>query len=175
NTQFCPNTLTELFALRLAQRLGEPRAVRHFLTIVDRHSQGQLLSAYRRTIRNGHVDRGRGLHKELQQVHSNGHDDRTIKLIAIRIERRTVAAAVFHGEQLEYTDSRQLSSDNERALVSGVGFIQWMLSRFPVESAALEAIPDGEFQRRVLHEGISEALRSHALPIWEIPKAALFE
>jgi len=96
-------------------------------------------------------------------------------LISIRIERRTVAAAVFYGEQLEYTDSRQLSSDNDRAFASAVGFIRWMLNRFPVESAALEAIRDGEFQRRVLHDGISEALRGQGLPIWEIPKSVLLD
>jgi hypothetical protein len=172
--RFRPSTITELFALRLAQRLNEPRTVRHFLNLVDGYSAGQLLCAYRRTIRNRHADLGRGFHKELEQIRSNGPHDRRANLISIRVERRTVAAAIFFGEQLEYADSRQLSSDNDRAFTSAVGFVRWMLNRFQVESAALEAIADGEFQRRVLHDGISESLRNQGLPIWEIPRDVLF-
>src|SRR5262249_51092788 len=93
----------------------------------------------------------------------------------VRIERRTVAAAIFHGEQLEFTDSRQLSSDNGRALASSVAFVRWLIHRFPVESVAIEPVPAGESQRRILHDGISEALRNEALPIWEVPQAALLE
>jgi hypothetical protein len=97
-------------------------------------------------------------------------------LIAIRIERRTVAAAFFRGEHLEYTDARQLSSAHDKALASAVGFINWLLGRFPAESAALELIPNGyDFQRRVLHNAICQTLRDRMLPLWEIPKAVLFE
>jgi hypothetical protein len=174
-TQFRPTTTAELFALRLSQRLKEPQTARHYATLVDRHSIGQLLYTYRRVLRNGHADLGRGFHKELEQIHSNGNHNNFIRLIAIRIERRTIAVAIFYGEQLEYTESRQLSSDNNRAFASAVGFVRWILSRFSAESAAVEAIAVGEYQRRLLHDGISELLRGQALPIWEIPKNALLD
>ena len=172
---FCPTTATELFALRLAQRLKEAPAVRHFVSLTESYSTDQLVCAYRRTIRNHAADAGRAFQTELERIHTNGQHDRGVKLISIRIERRTVAAAVFCGDHLEYADSRQLSSDNKRALASAVGFVQWMLNRFPVESAALEAIADGEFHRRAIHDNISEVLRSQALPIWEVPKGALLD
>ena len=64
-TRFRPSTISELFALRLAQRLSEPLAARHFANLTDSHTVTQLLCAYRRAIRNGYVDLGRGFHKEL--------------------------------------------------------------------------------------------------------------
>jgi hypothetical protein len=174
---FLPTTATDLFALRLAQKLNDAAAVRHYVTLADTHSESQLLCAYRRTLRTpGNGDLGRRFHLELQHAHTNGSNDRSAKLISIRVERRAVAACIFHGHQLEYTDSRQLSSDNSKALDSAVGFTVWMLNRFPVESAALEGIPNGhEFQRRVLHEAIWQEFRERLLPVWEIPKAVLFE
>jgi hypothetical protein len=162
STQFRPSTAPEVFALRLAQRLGEPRAVQHFLALVEAHSEGQLICAYRRAVRNRYADLGRGFHKELEQIHSNGHREHSVRLIAIRVERRTIGAAIFNGERLEFADSRQLSSDNERAVASGAGFIRWLLQRFSVESAAMEAIPVGEFQRRALHNTICDVVRSEA-------------
>ena len=86
-----------------------------------------------------------------------------------------MAIAIFDGEQLLHTDSRQLSSSNDRALSSAVGFVEWTLNRFKAESAAIEAIPSGEFQRRYLHDTITELLRERGLSIWEIPKAALLD
>jgi hypothetical protein len=176
-TAFRPNRARDLFALRLAQKLGDARTVGHFVSLADSFTETQLLCAYRRTLRaSGNGDRGRRFHSELERTHPNGNHDPQASLISIRIERRTVAAAIFHGDQLEYTDSRQLSSTRDRALASASGFINWMLARFPVESAALESIPNGhEFQRRMLHDAICRTLRERMLPIWEIPKLVLLE
>jgi hypothetical protein len=174
---FRPTVASELFALRLAQKLVDAPAVRHYASLVDSYSQGQLLCAYRRALRSpGNESLGRRFHVELERIHSNGNHDRHGNLISIRIERRTVAAAIFYGEHLEYADSRQLSSVRDKALSSAVGFVTWILGRFQFESAALESIPNGhEILRRVLHDGICQTLRSHALPLWEIPKTVLFE
>ena len=176
-TVFRPETVSELFALRLAQKLGDAPAARHYLALADNYTEAQLLSAYRRTVRAaGNGDRGKRFHVELERIHSNGNHDHCTSLISIRVERRAVAAAIFHGDHLEYTDSRQLSSVQDRAFASAVGFINWMLERFPVESAALEAIPNGhEFQRQILHKAICGALRERMLPIWEVVKGDLLE
>jgi hypothetical protein len=177
DTAFVPQTTQDLFALRLAQRLNDAKAVRHYAMLASRHSESQLLNAYRRTIRNApDTDLGRRFHWELARAHSNGHNERAGSLVAIRVERRAVAAAIFHRDHLEYTDSRQLSSDRDRALASAIGFIHWILGRFPVEAATLEPILNGhEFQRKALHDGICEVLRDRMLPLWEIPKTALLE
>ncbi len=176
-SQFHPKTVGEMFAFRLAQKLGEKGAVHHYISLLDAYSEAHLLYAYRRALRGGgRADMGRRFHVELERTHSNGYHDGQSSLLAIRIERRAVAAAVFNGTHLEYADSRQLASTRDRALASSVGFINWMLDRFPVESAALETIPTGqEIQRRALHDAICAELREHALPIWEVSRADLLD
>jgi hypothetical protein len=87
-----------------------------------------------------------------------------------------VAAAIFRGGHLEYSDSRQLSSTRDKAGASAVGFVDWLLRRFPIEFATLESIPNGhEIQRRVLHDAICRKLRERALSIWEVPRQELLE
>lgn len=176
-TAFRPKTAGELFAIRLAQKLGDAPATGHYFSLVDTYSESQLLSAYRRASRAaGNGDRGRRFHVELERIHSNGYHDHSGSLISIRIERRAVGAAIFHGEHLEYTDARQLSSARDKALASAVGFINWLLEQFPVEFATLESIPNGhEFQRQVLHDAICKALRDQAVPIWEVGRSDLLE
>jgi len=166
-----------MFAFRLAQKLGDAGAVHHYVSLVDAYSEAHLLYAYRRALRGGgSADMGRRFHRELERIHSNGYPDSPTSLLAIRIERRAVAAAVFNGTHLDYADSRQLTSARDRAVASSVGFINWMLDRFPVESAALETIPTGqEIQRRALHDAICVELREHALPIWVVSRADLLE
>src|SRR5438093_8749837 len=102
---FRPSTAKDLFALRLAQKLDDVSAVSHYVTLADSFTDAQLLWAYRRTLRANHNgDSGRRFHQELERTSGNGNHDRQSKLIAIRVERRTVAAAIFHGQHLEYTD-----------------------------------------------------------------------
>jgi len=174
-TAFRPSTAREVFALSLAQKLADEKAVQHYLDLTESYSEGQLLCAYRRAVRsNGHGDLGRSFHAQLAQVNGNGNHDHAAALLSIRIERRTIGITVFHGERLEYVDSRQLSSDNEKAVASAAGFVRWILARFSIESAALEAIVNGhEIQRRALHDAIAAALRERMLPIWEIPRPVL--
>jgi hypothetical protein len=176
-TAFRPKTATEVFALRLAQKLDDVSAVRHYVELAEHHSEVQLLSAYRSALRaNGNEDRGKRFHVELERTRANGDHLRRTSLISIRVERRAVAAAIFRDDHIEYADSRQISSAHDKALASAVGFINWMLARLTAESAALESILNGhEFQRRVLHDAISRTLRDRMLAIWEIPKVVLLE
>jgi hypothetical protein len=173
---FVPETAKDLFALRLAQKLGDAASAAHYAILATEYSEPQLLLAYRRALRDSHQPLAKRFHQELERVHSTPDHGPTPALIAIRIERRVVAAAIFRGDHLEYVDARQLSSVRDKALISAVGFIGWMLARFPVEAATLEAIPkDHEFHRRTLHDAICNALRESTLPIWDISKAALLE
>jgi hypothetical protein len=167
----------DIFALRLAQKLNDTSAAAHYLMLAAEHSEAHLLTAYRRTIREStNGDLGRRFHYELGRSGEPGSDQRCAKLLSVRVERRAVAAAVFHGEHLDYTQVRQLSSSREKALSSAVGFVNWLLANFAIESAALEAIPNGdEIQRQVLSDTIQQVLRERMLPIWQIPKAQVFE
>jgi len=175
--EFVPKTGQDVFALRLAQKLNDAPAVAHYATLAEEYSEHQLLSVYRRVVRQAlGGDLGRRFHVELERVQANGNQNGNTSLIAIRVERRAVAAAIFHSDHLEYTDARQLSSAHDKALASAVGFINWMLARFPVESAAIESVPNGrECQRRVQYNAICQTLRDRWLPIWEIPKVALLQ
>ena len=123
-TAFRPKKVGELFALRLAQKLRDAPAVRHYLSLADRYSEAQLISVYRRTMRaGGNEDRGRRFHVELERIHSNGNHVHPASMISVRVERRAIAAAIFHGDHLEYADARQLSSLHDKALASAVGFV----------------------------------------------------
>src|SRR5690348_15955814 len=89
---FRPGTTSELFSLRLAQKLDDVAAVRHYQELTGAYSEGQLLLAFRRTSRtDAHGDRGRYFHTELKRIHANGQHNHLASLISIRIERRTVA------------------------------------------------------------------------------------
>jgi hypothetical protein len=160
--------------MRLAQKLEDIKAVDHYLRLAQEYSDGQLLSAYRR-VAQANGDRGRLFHAELERINGNGNQERQANLISVRVERRSIGVVVFRGDQLEYTDARQLSSAHDKALSSALGFINWMLDQFSVESAAVELIPSGQFHRRVLHDAICRTLRDRMLPLWEVPMAALLE
>lgn len=97
-----------------------------------------------------------------------------IRLAAIRIDRRAVAIAVMIGLHLDYTQTRQLSGDIGRAETTLVGFLNWMLATFEIESAAIEIVPgDSAMHRALLARSAIEALRSASIPIWEISKEEL--
>jgi hypothetical protein len=173
---FRPGDAAELFALRLAQKLGDDSAVRHYVELAGRYSESQLLCAYRRALRaNGNGDPARRFHAELERIHTNGHNESPGSLVSIRVERRAIALAIFDGGHLEHADARQLSSAQDKAVASAVGFVSWTLERFPVESAVFEEIPcANEVQRRVLHEAICKTVRDRMISIWEIPRNVLY-
>ena len=174
---FRPKTLAELFGLRLAQKLGDANAASHYARLASDHPRAQLLAAYRRAVDAASgEDLAARFHVELKKTPGNGGNGRGSKLMAVRVERRSVAAAIFQGEQVEYTQVRQLSSANDKALGSAVGFVNWMVNHFPVESATLESIPNGhEFQRQILHDAIMRTLGEGTLPVWQVAKTDLFQ
>ena len=174
---FEPKTTQDVFALRLAQKLRDATAAGHYAALVAEYSQSRLITAYRRTVRSApDGDLGRRFHVELQRASDNSSDSRSVNLLAVRVERRSIAAAVFCGDHLEYTQMRHLSSTKEKALSSAVGFVDWLLESFAIESVALEALASvEEIQRRILTDVITETLRDRMLPIWQISKAQLFE
>src|ERR1700691_3010603 len=106
-TSFQPQTLQEFLASHLARKLNDSPAIRHYISLADNHSEGQLLCAYRRAKRiEGNVDLARRFHMELERTHPGDYHDGHLSQISIRIERRTVAAAIFHGGHLDYSDAR---------------------------------------------------------------------
>jgi hypothetical protein len=174
---FVPRTAQDLFALRLAHKLNDPRAAAHYAMLAARYSEARLVTAYRRALRhNAASDLGMRFLAELEHASDYGSSGPNSNLLAVRVERRSIAAAVFYGDHLEYTQMRQLSSIREKALGSAVTFVNWLLDRFSVDTGALEALSVGsEIQRQALTDAITKALRDRMLPIWQVPKTQLFE
>jgi hypothetical protein len=178
SSPYRPKTHAEFLALRLAHKLGDAPAAARYADLLAEYSEGQLLTAYHRTFASGgHPDTSSRFHVELGRTHSGVmHHNKDYKLLAIRVERRAVAAAVFYGDHLEFTQVRHLSSTKGRALVSAAGFVSWLAAHLPVDSAAIEGIETGhEIHRRVVHDTVAEELQNQALPIWTVPKRDMLE
>jgi len=176
-SDFQPKTRDDFFALRLATKLNDAVAARHYAKLTDQHSEGQLLLAYHRaTASGGNTPSARRFHEELDTFgNRNGLYPQKHRLIAIRIERRTIAIAILNANHLEFTDVRHLSSSTDKALGSAASFVTRAVDRFGLKSAALELIPDGrEVQRLVLHQVITRALADRAMSITETSKNDLF-
>jgi hypothetical protein len=177
-SQFLPETPSEFLALRLAARLNDHAAVRHYVALSERYGDRHLLTAYRRVRESGcHIDPGRAFLREMERLVQRNMGDIEIdarRLAAIRIERRAVAVAILSGDHLDSPPQvRQLSSDGDRALNSTVAFITRLLERRPFPIAAMEVMPDrGEVQRTLLDQAITRVLTEHGngVSIWRVPK-----
>jgi hypothetical protein len=166
----------EVLALRLAQKLGDASAVSDYVALLAEYSESQLLTAYHRTISSGSkTAQAARFHVELARTHTGTtHNGKDYRLLALRVERRAVAAAVFDGDQLEFTQVRQLASAKDRALVSAEAFIARLAAHLPVDSAALEEMDIAqEIHRRNVHDTVVRALHDQTLPIWTVPKPDL--
>ena len=176
--QFRPTTVRDLFILRLARKLGEPVAAKHYAELAGEHSDETLLLAYRRTFNHNHPPRdvGRQFHAELASAREQHAHVHTGRLLAIKVERRSIAVAVFVGSTLDFHNVRHLSSQADKAEASAIGFLNWVISNFSIESAALERMTNGnEIRRAVLNQAILNMLRASALPVWEVSKRDLLE
>jgi len=173
-SQFQPSDQGEYFALRLAQKLDDAAAARHYVELLEHYSEAQLLVAYRRTKAAGsHLECARSFHVELKRLEGrNGNGSPTRRLAAIRIERRAVAVAILEGGHLAAPPQvRQLSSNSDKALGSAAAFISRILQKYPLGTAALETIPcEDEVLRGELSQIISRVLVEQNVGIWEISK-----
>src|SRR6266404_885263 len=100
--EFRPQTVREFFALRLAQKLGDTAAARHYLDLTEQHSEERLMVAYRRTRASASAtgDLPRAFHAALERLNGNGVNEHFKRLFAIKVERRSVSLAVFAGTHL---------------------------------------------------------------------------
>jgi hypothetical protein len=96
------------------------------------------------------------------------------KLVAIHVDRRSAAIAVFDNTQLEHVESRHLSSDKQAAERTLVEFIRRKLAQFETDRVALQALPiDATARARDLHSALVLALREDAVSIWHVPESAI--
>lgn len=177
-TSFRPQNVRDLFLLRLAQKLGEPLATDHYRQLAGDHTDESLLLAYRRGIRRRSTDGNlaKSFHIELAGIKEQYTRSPIIRLLAIKVERRSVAIAVFVGTRLDFHDVRELSSKAEKAEASAAGFVSWALANFEIESATVERMANGaEIRRSILNKTILNLLRAGSIPIWEVAKREVLE
>src|ERR1700733_5628075 len=123
---FCPQTIQEFFALQLARKLNDTTAARYYRDVVASYSEESVIVAYRRAIAASGLQHGslaRNFHTALNRANGHGPVFQDTRVLAIKIDRRTVAGAIFRGTQLEDTHTRQLSSVRAKAESSAVGFM----------------------------------------------------
>lgn len=91
------------------------------------------------------------------------------KLIAIKVRRRVVAAAVFSARTLEHIDALQLCDEPEAVRDAVARFLASLLERFRPDSATI-GLSRGRIGQRVklLSETIETILRSAGIPLWII-------
>jgi hypothetical protein len=170
---FHPTTITELLALRLAHKRPDARAVAHYADVLARFSEPQVLGAFHRAT-NGQTpeDWGKTFHRELAHVltkNSFAAGGSPSRVLGLRVERRAIAAAVFYGNGLEYTQVKQLPSNHNKVLGSALAFVAWLLDQFSFDSVAVEPLTLGDSQRSQLSATIKQAVRERLLPVWEVP------
>jgi hypothetical protein len=89
-----------------------------------------------------------------------------LKLAAFSIQRRSVAVAIFVGTHLGFTDSKQLTSDHEKAKASAVGFVNWIIESFEIQSVVLEALHGSkDMMRSGTYQAVEATLRSQGVSI----------
>jgi hypothetical protein len=98
------------------------------------------------------------------------------KLLAIHIERRSVAVAVFSDTQLEHAEVRHLSSNQSVAEKTLVEFVKRKLAQFETDRVVLQALPiDATERARTMNAALVKSLRETAASIWHVPESVLFE
>ena len=151
---------SDFFALCLAHRLDDKDSATHYASLVSQVGQGSLLVAYTRAKKHqgGGESLSKRFHLELEHIRG-GSIDAPGNLLSIRIERRTIAAAVFIGTRLDFTNSRELSSNPAKAEASTIGFLDWLVQNVQCESAALELETEFEIRRGALNACAQKLLR----------------
>jgi len=96
------------------------------------------------------------------------------KLAAFKIDRRRISVAVFVGERLEFTDSRQLSLIVSKALENAKAYVDWVIRNFEIDSAAFESsIPRrGTWKSRFAPEMLKQ-FRDTGIPVFEAKLAPI--
>jgi len=170
HSRFVPSSPEEFLALALARRLGEPEAAAHYALLMSQHSADTLLSVYDDAVNRSGPGQGLGLafHESLGRLRNNHRRPEVRRLLAIRVDRRCVAASVLDGLHLEAVRGRHLCSNTTKAESTALSFVRLMLDDFSAEVVALEQLPpEDHFHRAAVHRGIVELVSSVGLPLRE--------
>jgi hypothetical protein len=100
----------------------------------------------------------------------------TSKLLAIRIRRRSVAAAVFSGRHLEYMDMLHLCNEPEIVTDAVARFLARILENFKPGDVVLGTSRAAQGERvKSLTQLTENMLTVEGIPIWRVDDKALLE
>jgi len=98
----------------------------------------------------------------------------TSRLLAARITGRSVAAAIYYGRDLHYTEVRQLASDIDQATSSLVAFLSSLIQHFHIDSATVEESTD-DFRAGAMTVEMIDLLREKGISCWTVEQSAILE
>jgi hypothetical protein len=173
HSRFYPASADDYFVLRLARGLGEPQASPHYAVLSSRYSQAKLLCAYRRAIAgigNG-LNPSKVFHLALASLSNNagGGSVPRPRLMAVRVERRTIGIAVFAGTHLEGFRVRHLASAKVAAESTTAEFLRSVLYDNDCRAIAIESV-SGEIRRQDLHRTVLQTCRAVGISVWELSR-----
>jgi hypothetical protein len=91
------------------------------------------------------------------------------KLLALKIRRRHVAAAVFSGRHPEFLDTLQLCNEPEAVTDTLARFLAWILENYHPQTAAIGTSEDRQGERVMqLNETAEEMFLSEGIPVWKV-------
>lgn len=100
------------------------------------------------------------------------------KIAAFKISRRSISAAVFTGQTLDYVDTQHFSNAPEAAADAVERFLSWIIENFHPELAAL-ATDEEEWDQQSRAQDLTKAAKKHLLrrgiPVWEIADSRLLQ
>jgi len=99
-----------------------------------------------------------------------------LKLLAIKIHRRHVAAAVFSGKTLDYIDTLHLCNEPEAVTDTVARFLARILENLKPESAAIGISRTNQGERvNALLAMTEKMLQASGIPVWKIDDKTLLE
>lgn len=175
HSRFMPSSPDDYFVLRLARGLDEPEAAQHYAVLASQYSEQKLLCAYRHALSKNHRNPARVFHEYLRSLPPNGKNGSfRARLLAVRLERRAVAVAVFSGTHVIGWRVRQLSSDQRKAEATLAGFIRSMLGEHDCQSVAMENTM-ADTLRDTLKTTVMEQCRDMCISVWEISRDSVLK
>jgi hypothetical protein len=97
------------------------------------------------------------------------------KLVAIRVQRRSLSIAVFAGTHLEHAEVYNLSSNNRKAEESTIGYGRRLINDFGISAASMEWARNGDLRKTILTDMLVESFRDSGIQVFQADKQELFE
>jgi len=97
------------------------------------------------------------------------------KLAAFAIGRRSIAIALFSGQEMECFEVRSIPNDEEKAKAAAAAFVRRTLEHLHFPTAAVQGGKLDTSRKEHFRNVICETLREQGVPVLETSEAQLFD